>query len=142
MSTKFPNKQRTVPTELAALAVGVSEATIRKWASRGKIARYGSPRKAEYDLAELIEIAAAAEHGRSGARKPKTPKELAVVVDGDGVGSADPGKSCPGAGADPGVSVSRTRLLSTWSPGDGGYPQPCHEQPEILTCGFCAAGGR
>ncbi|WP_322768992.1 helix-turn-helix domain-containing protein [Frankia sp. Cr1] len=51
--------RRTVPTELAALALGVSEATIRKWASRGKINRYGSPGRAEYDLDELFEIAGA-----------------------------------------------------------------------------------
>ncbi|BBB01467.1 hypothetical protein RVR_8898 [Actinacidiphila reveromycinica] len=49
---------RTVPTELAALAMGVSPATIRKWASRGKITRYGSPQRAEYDLDELFDIAA------------------------------------------------------------------------------------
>jgi hypothetical protein len=48
---------RTVPTKLAALAAGVSEATIRKWASRGKLSRYGSPGRAEYDLDELIELA-------------------------------------------------------------------------------------
>jgi hypothetical protein len=46
-----------MPTQLAALATGVSEATIRKWASRGKITRYGSPGRAEYDVGELIEIA-------------------------------------------------------------------------------------
>ncbi|RKN11553.1 helix-turn-helix domain-containing protein [Streptomyces radicis] len=49
--------RRTLPTELAALAVGVSEATIRKWASRGKITRYGSARRARYDLDELVAIA-------------------------------------------------------------------------------------
>jgi hypothetical protein len=48
-----PARVRTVPTELAALAVGVPEATIRKWASRGKLTRYGRPGRAEYDLAEL-----------------------------------------------------------------------------------------
>jgi hypothetical protein len=46
-----------VPTQLAALAAGVSEATIRKWASRGKLSRYGSPGRAEYDLDELFELA-------------------------------------------------------------------------------------
>lgn len=50
-------RARTVPTELAALAMGVSEATIRKWASRGKITRYGTPQRAEYDLDELFELA-------------------------------------------------------------------------------------
>ncbi|KAB1141364.1 helix-turn-helix domain-containing protein [Streptomyces luteolifulvus] len=50
-------KRRTVPTELAALAMGVSEATIRKWASRGKITRYGGPQRAEYDLDELLALA-------------------------------------------------------------------------------------
>ncbi|MEV0916165.1 hypothetical protein AB0I93_18170 [Streptomyces sp. NPDC049967] len=49
-------RRRTVPTELAALAAGVSQATIRKWVSRGKITRYGSPQRAEYDLDELYEI--------------------------------------------------------------------------------------
>ncbi|MER7488635.1 MerR family transcriptional regulator [Streptomyces sp. NPDC126497] len=49
---------RTVPTELAALAVGVSPATIRKWASRGKLTRYGGPQRAEYDLDELRALAA------------------------------------------------------------------------------------
>lgn len=47
---------RTVPTELAALAAGVPAATIRKWASRGKLTRYGSRNKAEYSLDELREI--------------------------------------------------------------------------------------
>jgi hypothetical protein len=42
-----------VPTQIAALASGVCEATIRKWASRGKITRYGSSARAEYDLDEL-----------------------------------------------------------------------------------------
>lgn len=49
--------RRTVPTELAALALGVKEATIRKWASQGKLTRYGTPGKAEYDLDELLAIA-------------------------------------------------------------------------------------
>jgi hypothetical protein len=56
--------QRMVPTELAALAAGVSPATIRKWASRGKITRYGSPGRAQYDLDELLEIAASADTRR------------------------------------------------------------------------------
>ncbi|MFI1566690.1 transcriptional regulator [Streptomyces sp. NPDC020490] len=52
-----PAKRRTVPTELAALAMGVSQATIRKWASRGKITRHGGPQRAEYDLDELLALA-------------------------------------------------------------------------------------
>ncbi|MEU6148319.1 hypothetical protein ABZ848_49355 [Streptomyces sp. NPDC047081] len=60
--------RRTVPTELAALAAGVSQATIRKWASRGKITRYGSPQRAEYDLDELYEIVA----NSKGAAEPGT----------------------------------------------------------------------
>ncbi len=54
----------TVPTELAALAAGVPEATIRKWASRGKLTRYGTPGRAEYDLAELYVLVAAREGTR------------------------------------------------------------------------------
>lgn len=53
-----PLPERPVPTELAALAAGVTEATIRKWASRGKITRYGEPRRALYDLTELLELTA------------------------------------------------------------------------------------
>jgi hypothetical protein len=41
-------------TQLAALAAGVTEATIRKWASRGKLTRYGRPGRAEYDLDEVF----------------------------------------------------------------------------------------
>ena len=53
------HRSRLVPTQLAALAAGVSDATIRKWASRGKITRYGSPGRAQYDLDELLERVAA-----------------------------------------------------------------------------------
>jgi hypothetical protein len=61
-----PGNVRTVPTELAAIAAGVTPATIRKWASRGKITRYGSPRRAEYDIEELLRIVALR---RSGSRR-------------------------------------------------------------------------
>ncbi|MEU3227829.1 hypothetical protein ABZ695_32325 [Streptomyces sp. NPDC006976] len=58
-------RRRTVPTELAALAAGVSPATIRKWVSRGKITRFGSPQRAEYDLDELYELL---------SRSPRRPR--------------------------------------------------------------------
>ncbi len=48
--------RRAVPTQLAAMAAGVPEATIRKWASRGKLTRYGRPGRAEYDLDELYAL--------------------------------------------------------------------------------------
>ncbi|MFI9406974.1 hypothetical protein [Nocardia sp. NPDC052316] len=47
---------RRVPTRVAALAAGVTEATIRQWASRGKLIRYGSPGRAEYDIDELLDM--------------------------------------------------------------------------------------
>lgn len=53
MVARAPDGHITVPTELAALAAGVSVATIRKWASRGKLTRYGTPGRAEYDLDEV-----------------------------------------------------------------------------------------
>lgn len=59
MNAPSRHRSRLVPTQLAALAAGVSEATIRKWASRGKITRYGSPGRAQYDLDELLERVAA-----------------------------------------------------------------------------------
>ncbi|MCA2211622.1 hypothetical protein [Jidongwangia harbinensis] len=46
-------RRRTVPTELAALATGVSPDTVRQWARRGKLTRHGTPGRAEYDLEEL-----------------------------------------------------------------------------------------
>ncbi|MFG2753564.1 helix-turn-helix domain-containing protein [Streptomyces xanthophaeus] len=42
---------------MAALAVGVTEATIRKWVSRGKITRYGAPGRSQFDIEELTNIA-------------------------------------------------------------------------------------
>ncbi|MEU1151157.1 hypothetical protein ACFYO9_18900 [Streptomyces sp. NPDC005863] len=52
-----PPRHRLVPTNVAALATGVSEATIRKWVSRGKITRYGTPGRSQFDIEELTEIA-------------------------------------------------------------------------------------
>jgi hypothetical protein len=56
MIARAPRDRTTVPTELAALAAGVSVATVRKWASRGKLTRYGSPGRAEYDLEEIRNV--------------------------------------------------------------------------------------
>ena len=59
MSVPSPTKsrhRRTVPTQLAAMLAGVTEATVRKWASRGKLTRYGRPGRAEYDIDELYEL--------------------------------------------------------------------------------------
>jgi hypothetical protein len=61
--------RRTVSTELAALAMGVSEATIRKWASRGRITRYGRKQRAEYDLDELLALRDAERRSPSGGRQ-------------------------------------------------------------------------
>ncbi|MEU7907450.1 hypothetical protein [Actinoplanes sp. NPDC049118] len=58
MSGALP-RRRLVPTEVAALAAGVPAATVRKWASRGRIRRYGRPGRAEYDLDEVFTIASA-----------------------------------------------------------------------------------
>ncbi|MFJ6798101.1 hypothetical protein [Streptomyces sp. NPDC091268] len=49
---------RMLPTRLAAQAAGVSEATVRKWVSRGKLTRYGSPSRAEYNVDELMALGA------------------------------------------------------------------------------------
>ena len=56
----------TIPTELGALATGVTPATVRKWASRGKLTRYGSAGRAEYDLNELYELADAGRRRQRG----------------------------------------------------------------------------
>lgn len=52
-----PPHHRLVPTKVAALAAGVSEATIRKWVSRGKLTRYGTPGRSVFDIDELTQIA-------------------------------------------------------------------------------------
>jgi len=52
-----PPRHRLVPTRVAALAASVSEATIRKWVSRGKITRYGTPGRSEFDIDEVTRIA-------------------------------------------------------------------------------------
>lgn len=54
MRPEESRRPRLVPTQLAAMAAGVTEATIRKWASRGKLTRYGRPGRAEYDLDEIM----------------------------------------------------------------------------------------
>lgn len=60
---------RTLPTDLAALAAGVAPATIRQWASRGKLTRLGAPGRAEYYLCELISVASdGSGHARSQVR--------------------------------------------------------------------------
>ncbi len=63
---------RTLPTMLAAMAAGVGEATIRKWASRGKLTRYGSPGRAEYDVEELLKLASGLPHHPSAHRAKST----------------------------------------------------------------------
>jgi hypothetical protein len=67
---RAPGSRITVPTELAALAAGVSTATVRKWASRGKLTRYGSRQRAEYDLDELYELMAKVSPGPSASPHP------------------------------------------------------------------------
>ncbi|SEO62313.1 hypothetical protein [Actinacidiphila rubida] len=52
-----PPRHRLVPTRVAAMAASVSEATIRKWVSRGKITRYGTPGRSEFDIDEVTRIA-------------------------------------------------------------------------------------
>jgi hypothetical protein len=56
-STGRRRRRTTVPTKVAAIAVGVPEATIRQWARRGRLTRYGTPGRAEYDIEELTSIA-------------------------------------------------------------------------------------
>lgn len=66
-------RRKTVPTQLAAMAAGVPEATIRKWASRGKLTRYGRPGRAEYDLDELFSLVASQVDDRRVRELPTVP---------------------------------------------------------------------
>lgn len=63
----------TVPTRVAALATGVQESTIRKWASRGKLTRYGSAGQAEYSLEELCELVSPADPASHSSRRRLSP---------------------------------------------------------------------
>lgn len=65
-NTTVNRARRTVPTQLAAMLAGVTEATIRKWASRGKLTRYGRPGRAEYDIDELYELVVAPGNRNAG----------------------------------------------------------------------------
>ncbi|WP_222851160.1 helix-turn-helix domain-containing protein [Phytoactinopolyspora mesophila] len=51
-----PGAGPLLTTEMAALVAGVPNATIRKWASRGKLTRYGRAAQVRYDLRELLEF--------------------------------------------------------------------------------------
>jgi hypothetical protein len=59
MNSTHSARGKRVPTSLAALALDVREGTIRQWARRGKITRYGTRRQALYDLNELAALVAA-----------------------------------------------------------------------------------
>ncbi|MGW3986075.1 hypothetical protein [Streptomyces sp. NPDC004830] len=61
-----------VPTSLAALALGVREGTIRQWARRGRITRYGTRRQALYDLNELAALVAAEDAPANGVPPART----------------------------------------------------------------------
>lgn len=75
-------ERRTVPTDLAAIATGVTPATIRKWASRGKLKRYGRPGRAEYDIEELLNIVAARE-SQEAAKRPAAGASCRPVGDAE-----------------------------------------------------------
>ncbi|HET8684792.1 MAG TPA: hypothetical protein VFM54_23405 [Micromonosporaceae bacterium] len=52
-----PTRPRLVETAVAALALGVTQATIRKLRQRGRLTRHGTTARAQYDLDELQAIA-------------------------------------------------------------------------------------
>lgn len=45
-------KRRLVPTSVAAVALGVKPASVRKLIERGRLTRYGTDRRALVDLSE------------------------------------------------------------------------------------------
>ncbi len=61
-SRRRPHGGTLVPTELAALALGITQDGVRQLARRGRLTRHGSARRALYDVAELLAI----REGRAG----------------------------------------------------------------------------
>lgn len=60
VAQEIPRAERsTLPTKVAAEVFGIQEATIRQWARRGRLTRYGQPGRAEYDIHELAELVGA-----------------------------------------------------------------------------------
>ncbi|WP_327144298.1 hypothetical protein [Nocardia sp. NBC_01327] len=59
-------QRRMVPTKAAAIALKVSEATIRQWVRRGKLTRYGPAHRAEFDITELAALLAADPRTQTG----------------------------------------------------------------------------
>ncbi|WP_233528611.1 hypothetical protein [Antrihabitans stalagmiti] len=55
--TDGQEQSETVTTSVAAWAAGVSEDTLRHWVHRGQIVRHGTPRRAEFDLSEVLRVA-------------------------------------------------------------------------------------
>ncbi len=45
-------KRRLVPTAVAAVALGITDAGVRQLVHRGRLTRYGTARRALVDLAE------------------------------------------------------------------------------------------
>jgi hypothetical protein len=58
--------------EDAAAAIGVEPATLRDWVRRGLLTRYGSPRRALYDVDELV----AAKDAAKPRRRAVTRREF------------------------------------------------------------------
>lgn len=48
--------ERFVSTDVAATALGIKPATVRKWRERKKLTRYGTSRQALVDLLECERI--------------------------------------------------------------------------------------
>ncbi|MFF0169811.1 hypothetical protein [Streptomyces prasinus] len=105
-------RRRTVSTELAALAMGVSEATIRKWASRGKITRYGRKQRAEYDLDELLALRERGSPLSAGGRQASSYD----VTEGRARPTACTSLTC-GDGSFPGEGGKREHVQHKWVDG-------------------------
>jgi hypothetical protein len=56
-----------------ALAVGRARATVDWWAHRGWLTKYGTRRARRYDLAELHDVAADLDAGRTPTTKEPRP---------------------------------------------------------------------
>jgi transposase-like protein len=75
----------------AAAAIGVDPATLRDWVRRGLLTRYGSPRRALYDVNELVAAKDAQKPRRRGVTRRQFRASPNILDIGTTLPASQPG---------------------------------------------------